>query len=109
DEYVPFRTLHCRDRVVSSGCDFKAWGRFQNSVSVAHPHATHVVEQTRGFNRIEFPRSILALRRRFNTASQFLSNELHSITNAQNRNAKFENPRIANRSIGLVNGGRSAG
>ena len=74
------------------GGDFESRRRFENPVAVAHPDAPHAIEQARRFNGIEFPRSVLPLRGRFNASAKFFPDQLHAVADAENGNSSLKMP-----------------
>ena len=83
---LPVEILHCRDCRFRASRDFKPRRRIEDAIAVAHPNAAHAIEQAGGLHGIEFARTILAMRRWLYSAAQFLADELHPITNAENGN-----------------------
>ena len=102
------RIFHCRDRRFRARRDFKSGRWFEDAIAVAHPHAAHAVEQAGFVNRFQNTRSILALIRWLDTAPQFFSHQLHSITNAENGNSELENRGIAKGSARFIDRRRAA-
>ena len=84
--------------VMCTGELLKVVGDVRYLVAMAHPclaHRCHVLEQRIGLVDVPFRSAVFSSRKTLDLSSQYMAGKLHSVADAQDRDAQLEQLRIA--------------
>src|SRR5262245_56876254 len=88
--YLEFGVLHRRNRIFAVRRSFESRWRLENDVAVTHPDPPYTLEQRRRFDGFDLPRSVLAAGGRPDLTTEFFGNELHTVTDTENGDARMK-------------------
>jgi len=112
-EEPAFAILHAGDRDrIGGGRDAEALGSAGHGVAVRHPDRVgrgQVLQEGAGLGHVQLRRAVFAIAGRTDLATERLRHELVAVTDAENRDAQFEDRRIHAIGVLGVDGGRATG